>query len=97
MTTLSQGDEGKECAVAARAGGSSLRALPLFSQDGSSSQTLEADFFHCQQMPARICISTLPLKRQPDFCTATLYWYLGIGKLSAAPINGSSIFTHQKH
>lgn len=68
-------DEQRECAVTACTGESSLRALPPFFFPGRLIKpTLEADFFsHCQQMPACICISTLPLKRHPGFFTATLH------------------------
>lgn len=52
----------------------SASSPPFFFPGRLIKPTLEADFFsHCQQMPACICISTLPLKRHPGFFTATLH------------------------
>lgn len=69
---------------------------PFFPPGWLIKPTLEADFPHCQQMPAHICINTLHLKRQPDW-NATMLQYPGNGKLGAGPINGSWILAHQKH
>lgn len=74
----------------------SLQTLPFFPPGWLIKPTLEADFPHCQQMPAHICINTLHLKRQPDW-NATMLQYPGNGKLGAGPINGSWILAHQKH
>lgn len=90
----SQGDE--QCVRSQLAPSKSAKS-PLSPPPGwLIKPTLEADFPHCQQMPAHICINTLHLKRQPDW-NATMLQYPGNGKLGAAPINGSWILAHQKH
>lgn len=84
------------CAVAACTG-EVCKLSPFFPRMAHQANTRGWFFPHCQQMPACICISTLRLKRQPDFWNAAMLQYPGVGKLGAAPINGSWTLTHQKH
>lgn len=91
---LPRGYELRLCVAVTCISDSRLWALPLFPRMAHQTN-IRSWFFHCQQMPACICISTLPLKRHPDFFT--VYQHHGIRELSAAPINGSSSHTHQKH
>ncbi len=95
MTILSRGDE--QCVQSQLALVNPVCELSPFFPGRLIKPTLETDFFHCQQMPACICLRTLPLKRHPGFFTTLTKQHPGFGKKSAAPINGSVTLTHQTH